>query len=131
MSLFDTDEIWYEAEIAKSGKSRCFGDGCKEITRKGELRIGIICEDKNDSHGWYHPTCLWATFLDRQFSGNPRITKMDDIKNHENLSIDIRNEIQNLIDNCTTHTANLKRELEEQSVETPPETPQYAMSGSI
>jgi hypothetical protein len=56
---------------------------------------------------------------------------MEDIKNHENLSVEIRNEIQDLIDNHTANTADLKRELEEQSAEIPPETPQYAMSGLI
>lgn len=129
MSLFPSDEFWYEAEITKHSRSRCIANNCKEIIAKGELRIGVQCEDKNDSHGWYHAVCLWENFGDN-FNENPRISKIEDIKNHDSLSTSTTAKIQELIDNSKIESSHSKRKLEV-PVEALPESSPYAMSGSI
>lgn len=152
LSLFSTDEFWYEAEIAKHARSRCIASNCKEVIPKGELRIGVMCADKNDSHGWYHAVCLWENFGEK-FNDNPRITKIEDIKNHDSLSGSAVDKIQELIDNASTSTSTTtstatatatatatststnaepssKRALPAEADELPP-VPPYAMSGTI
>lgn len=133
MSIFETDEVWYEAGLAPSKSVRCIAEGCNEVIPKGELRIGIMCEDKNDCHGWYHPECLWESFTLKFFKSNPRIRKIEDIKNHASLSAAIRTKIQDLIDKFdpaeqAEHNHDSGGVVEP---EKPPEPPQYAMSGSV
>lgn len=131
MSLFPGDEFWYEAETAKHARSRCIASNCKEIIPKGELRVGVMCADKNDSHGWYHAVCLWENFGDK-FNDNPRITKIEDIKNHDSLSAAVVTKIQELIDiaTCSDTQIGNKRALPEET-EALPAPPAYAMSGTI
>jgi len=116
MSLFPGDEFWYEAETAKHARSRCIASNCKEIIPKGELRVGVMCADKNDSHGWYHAVCLWENFGDK-FNDNPRITKIEDIKNHDSLSAAVVTKIQELIDiaTCSDTQIGNKRALPEET----------------
>ena len=57
---------WYVVDYAKTGRSTCKEFRCRESIKEGELRIGI--EAPEDDHrgsqlGWYHPSCLWKTFL--------------------------------------------------------------------
>lgn len=129
MSLFETDEVWYEAGYAKAKRFRCIAEGCNEIIPKGELQVGIMCEDKNDCHGWYHPECLWKSFNLKFFKANPRITKIEDIKNHASLNASAQARIQELIDlSNSSHTTTAAEAVAE---EIPPEPPLYAMSGTI
>ncbi len=78
---------WYEAELARSGRSCCKEFRCKEQIEEGELRIGIKVEKSDhygDTIGWYHPKCLWRTF-DYHKNANKRITKTEDIIGFDGL----------------------------------------------
>ena len=89
MELFEGNR-WYEAELARSGRSKCKEFRCKETIDEGELRIGIKTEEHDhggDTLGWYHPKCLWKTFCYKS-NANPRIKKIEDIVNYRTLGED-------------------------------------------
>lgn len=90
---------WYEAERARSGRSKCKEFRCKEVIGEGELRIGIKTEEHDhggDSLGWYHPNCLWKTFSYKS-NANPRIAKASDIKNFRSLDEEDKEVFKRLI----------------------------------
>jgi hypothetical protein len=76
---------WYEAESARSNRSKC--KTCKETIDEGSLRIGIKIEEDDhwgSSLGWFHPDCLWKTF-NYSTNANPRITAVTDVTNFDTL----------------------------------------------
>lgn len=116
MELFD-GSMWYEAEQARSGHSKCKEFRCKETIEEGVLRIGIKTEAHDhggDTLGWYHPKCLWKTFCYKS-NANPRITKLSDIVNYRSLDDEEREVFTALIHKNTAGAAppvaGVKREL--------------------
>ncbi len=136
---------WYEAEFAKSGRSKCKEFRCKQNIDEGELRIGVKIEENDhsgDCLGWYHPKCLWKTF-DYKSNGNTRIEKVDDIRNFYSLDEDTKRTISELISapNKSERT-NVKSEDAQNHSENTASTsstsnavdvpkPRYAMAGTI
>mmetsp|Transcript_64875 Transcript_64875/g.152543 ORF Transcript_64875/g.152543 Transcript_64875/m.152543 type:complete len:204 (+) Transcript_64875:80-691(+) len=82
-----SQNAWYVADYAKSGRSTCKEFRCKKAIPSGELRVGI--EAPEDDHrgnqlGWYHPACLWKTFTYKS-NANKEITSLTQISGLDKL----------------------------------------------
>ena len=92
-------EFWYEVGYASSARSKCKEFRCKQTIEKDELRIGIVTEESDhagSNFGWFHPACLWRTFVYRRNANRP-ITATKDLKGFDALKNEDKKKIEDFI----------------------------------